>query len=76
MIVTRKENTIRVEKGDFNLQAQRKDPFGFWEISGQKGTKKLSFEGEYTSLSDAKQQIAKIVAEMIEVDEKELKALA
>lgn len=76
MIVTRKENIIRVEKGEVRLQADRKDPFGFWEISGHKGKQKLDFSGQYTSLSDVKQEMRKLMSELTPVDKKELEALA
>lgn len=76
MIVVRKENSMRVEMDDINIQVERTDPYGFWKITGKQGKTKLDFDGEYTSLGDAKTAIIKVISNLVEVDEKELKALA
>lgn len=76
MIVTRKENVIRVEKGELKLEAFRTDPYGFWEVRGFKGKQKLDLSGKFTSISDVKNELKRIVNDQIPVDKQELEAIS
>ncbi len=57
MIIQRKENSIRVEAGQILINAVRRDPFGFWYLSGKNGKKPIDFPSEYTSSNDAMKAI-------------------
>lgn len=57
MIVQRKENQFKIEQGNNVFIGVRRDPYGFWSISGHINKKDVEFDGEYTSAEDAIKEV-------------------
>jgi len=49
MIYQKKENSFRIEEGEYVFTGTRLDPYGFWTVECKKGKTKVPMDGQYTS---------------------------
>ena len=59
MVIQRKENQFRVEQGEYVFIGLRTDPYGFWNVKGTVGKRKIDLVGEFTSADDAIKAVEK-----------------